>query len=214
MKVDEFFSKFVEGYLFGDLDAMSSCTSDPRTGFGAVCYPMVATTCAGMELLGGLLAPREKRFNAHCGREYFLRYWNDYFGAVFPDYMVLGVLVYPLARHGIAHGYVAKHGVMVSKSVGNALRVDREKKEIEIDANAFYRDFKSSYEERVVPILAKEGDDGGINQVSVQLQLEAMDEVFGAQAREPFASLPELPLGVIRSAPQLGASGAMGPVPR
>lgn len=79
MNIDDFFKQFVEGYLLGDLESMSEVVVKPGKTFGGVGYPMVATTLAGMELLGQLLMPNTDPFDQNKGNEYFLNYWNNYF---------------------------------------------------------------------------------------------------------------------------------------
>jgi len=56
MKIDEFLLRVVDGYLLHDLENMATFTTQVGT-VGAMGYPMLVSTLAGMELLGNLLMP-------------------------------------------------------------------------------------------------------------------------------------------------------------
>jgi hypothetical protein len=63
MTIDDFLTKFVEGYLFHDLENMSNLKVLPAQVDGAAGYPIVATVMAGIELLGNLLTPNISSFD-------------------------------------------------------------------------------------------------------------------------------------------------------
>ncbi len=107
----EFLQWNVEGYLFKDLEAMQPISA-PGTDGGGVGYPMLITTFAGIELLGGLVSGSE--FNTNAGGVYFKKFWADYLypGANAEE---AGDALYQLARHGLAHGFVVKGSIAVGK---------------------------------------------------------------------------------------------------
>src|SRR5262245_21182594 len=57
MNINDFLTQYVEGYLFEDLHSMAAIGLPKGKSCGAVGYPMVAATVAGIELLGGLTYP-------------------------------------------------------------------------------------------------------------------------------------------------------------
>ena len=115
MKIEDFFRQYIEGYLLGDLENMSTLGPLKGKNYGAVGYPMMSTVLAGMELLGGLLMPNLKPFDPRKGESYFLHYWDNYFAVENPTYASLGLLFRRLARHGINHVFLAKQGILVDK---------------------------------------------------------------------------------------------------
>jgi hypothetical protein len=74
MTLDEFLERFVEGYLFEDLCSMAAIKLSDGQRYGAVGYPMVMTTLAGVELLGILTAT--KRFHPNEGDDRFREFWQ------------------------------------------------------------------------------------------------------------------------------------------
>jgi hypothetical protein len=56
MTLDDFLSRFVEGYLFEDLRSMAAIRLPEGVLYGAAGYPMVMTALSGVELLGMLTA--------------------------------------------------------------------------------------------------------------------------------------------------------------
>ncbi|HEY3234523.1 MAG TPA: hypothetical protein VGJ84_07390 [Polyangiaceae bacterium] len=55
MKIREFLTRYVEGYLFKDLDSMAQCQLPSGSKEGAVGYPMVMTAFAGIVQEGAQL---------------------------------------------------------------------------------------------------------------------------------------------------------------
>lgn len=150
MNIIDFFKHYVEGYIFGDLEAIASLGGRKYGGAG---FPMILTSLSGMELLGNLLFPSEDEFDEMKGRDYFLNYWDNYFSETYPKYKGLGPLFYKLMRHGIAHNFLTKPGVYISKNSSWQTEIKLDTKEILIDCIVFYREFKFSYESKVISIL-------------------------------------------------------------
>lgn len=205
MTADDFFAKVVEGYLFGDLESMAECDGPSDSPYGAVGYPMVATLCAGMELLGGLLMPDGHEFRTREGDVYFLNYWDNYLSVTWPDAAGQGRLMYQLVRHGIAHAAFAKPGIFVNVTSNRA--VSRGEYELVIGSRALHRAFRTSYDDHVRPLLGT--DDGAVNRKSIQVHLDQMESWYQLQARREFEASPE-PGGVPRSALHLGEAGVSG----
>jgi hypothetical protein len=53
LTLGEFLERYVEGYLFADLQSMAA-VKVPAGQYGALGYPMMMTALAGVELLGAL----------------------------------------------------------------------------------------------------------------------------------------------------------------
>lgn len=170
----------MEGYLFSDLDKMSLIKLQGQERYGASGYPIVASVCAGMELLGSLVYPHSKKFNELSGNEYFRFFWNEYMTKK-PEYIPqLGILFRKLVRHGLAHSFLAKPGVCVLKDdPSQHLRVGSH--ELFVDANAFIRDFKEVYTNFWKPSLtvSNVGD-------HVQLRLESMLRIYESSSIKEF----------------------------
>ena len=112
MELDAFIEQWVEVYLLGDLRSMAELPPDKSgTEYGGAGYPMLATTVAGMELLGLLLMRDGSQFDPRRGRDHFANYWNHYLVPARPLYRSLEDLLYTLVRNGIAHTFMAKHKV-------------------------------------------------------------------------------------------------------
>src|SRR5689334_14597119 len=69
MPIEEFLERFVEGYLFSDLRSLADIKLPGSASFGAAGYPMVASTMAGIELLGALTSG--ETFQPKRGRRRF-----------------------------------------------------------------------------------------------------------------------------------------------
>src|ERR1700733_7801746 len=99
MMLNDFIDRFVEGYLFGDLNTMSQAAVPAGEQYGGGGYQMVETALAGMELLGGLLTPADRTFDVVDGNTNFLNFWDNYFARQNPSYSHLGRLYRQLMRN-------------------------------------------------------------------------------------------------------------------
>lgn len=229
MVIDEFFERFVDGYLLGDLQSMANITVPQGKTYGGVGYPMVATTLAGMELLGQLLMPDIDPFDPDCGNDYFLNYWNNYFSKNNPTYTGLGRIFRQLARNGISHSFVAKPGILVEKGTNRQMSLDTTRNEIYIDCIVFYKEFEDSYLKLVKPIV-----DGALGtflttKSNMQTRLDNFGSAYIDDSTRLFSALPALHVSTINTTRRAqvpvspfflshgvrasGASGLRGPVP-
>lgn len=193
MTVDIFFKNFFEKYLIKDLKSMARIR--PKKRGGSVGYPMVLTTMSGIELLGGLLSLSS--FNAHVGDRYFSNYWKNYLApnSSNPQYRItnIEILVYQLARHGIAHSFIAKEGIVISKEYpAHHLILDTQTNQLAIDSTQFYKDFVSSYENKVKPIIAGTNA-GSISKTTIQDRLDEMATIYKGQSTTSFGQIPSQP---------------------
>lgn len=192
MTIDEFLNKFVEGYLFHDLESMERITLPPGQSDGAVGYPMVSTVMAGIELLGNLLMPTSNAFNPNLGNDYFLNYWNNYLAKQYPIYTNLGKLFRRLVRHGIAHTFVAKPGILVTKGNNQEIKLDTTRQELYVDCNVLFNDFKQSYISLVKPIVFGIISNPLTTKPNMQARLDSMSTRYSADAKTEFDSLSGL----------------------
>ncbi len=215
MSIDSFLSQFIDGYLLSDLETMSHDNVAAGKEYGAVGYPMMTTILAGMELLGGLLLPSEKKFDPdHGGHDKFLHFWDYYFCTQFPAYKGLGGLFYSLIRNGVAHTFIAKHGIVIHKFSKQSIKVDLGAKEVYVDPNVFFEEFRDTYHTRVVTIEDKS---------LMQQRLNKIERAYAKKSDALFNSLQTVDqsvdvkdywpkLSLANQAWSSGASHAMGPV--
>lgn len=222
MNIDEFVGEFIDGYIASDLDTMSKSARAAGLPHGDVGYPMVLTTLAGIELLGGLLLPMGTRFTTSNGRSHFLRFWDDYLAKDFPVYVGFGELFYNLLRSGIAHTFTAKQGVYVTKGSGTPLRYDVASLRVFVDSNMFAEDFLSTYRKNFVPLLSIVDAAVDPNANSMQAHLDQMTGLYELNSKSEFKNLvpsqesldnAKRHVTVTSFSPIKGMSGPVGDLP-
>jgi len=177
LQIEDFLAIHVEGYLFGDLESMSRVAATEQE-FGAVVYPMIATSLAGIELLGNLVTPSP--FNPRGGRDAFILFWSQYLYSSEPAAQRLAGTVYELTRHGLAHVF-AKPGIVATKD-GNPERHCRRESNgsLLIDALVLTADIRAAYAHRVTPLLEASG--AGPNRSTMQARLDEMVRTYTDQS--------------------------------
>ena len=229
MVINDFFKQFVDGYLLGDLQSMAGITVPQGKTYGGVGYPMVATTLAGMELLGQLLMPNTDPFDPNRGNDYFLNYWDNYFSKNNPAYTGLGRIFRQLARNGISHTFVAKPGILVEKGTNRQMSLDTTRNEIYIDCIVFYKEFEESYLKLVKPIVDDVPGTFLTTRSNIQARLDNFGSAYTNDSIRLFSALPTLHISTINTTRRShvpvspfflsqgvrasGASGSRGPVP-
>jgi hypothetical protein len=187
--IDDFLKRFVEGYLFHDLDNIATLKALEGHDDGAAGYPMIATIMAGIELLGGLVS--QSSFSNTAGNGYFLDYWNKCLAVTNADYKNLGELFRKLIRHGLAHTFLAKHGILVTKRDPKihapTFKVDRVRNELTIDCVDFYNDFKKSYYEHIQPLIFDGKTSTLTDKATIQIRLNEMVALYQSESKEAFA---------------------------
>jgi len=193
MTIQDFLAKFVEGYLFHDLDSMAKITLPPGQNDGAAGYPMIATSLAGMELLGWILMPGKVNFDpVHGGNSYFLNFWDNYLAKQYPRYTNLGKLFRKLMRNGITHNFVAKSGIIVQKGSNKVVLIDTTRQEIYIDCIIFYQEFRDTYQVLVEPIAKGVTTSTSITVQDMQKRLDDLAQNYSNEAKTLFSGLPNL----------------------
>ena len=148
MKLDTFLRTYVSGYLLGDLRSMERFRLPRGRRTGALGYPMVMSVAAGIELLGSLSSPKPTSSHG-VGIQQFGRFWREWMYPNDPDRRRLADTVYLLGRHGIAHAFVAKPRILVTRLASakqHHLRLQHGTVDtLVIDAPTLARDFRRAY---------------------------------------------------------------------
>jgi hypothetical protein len=138
MRLLDFLERDVDGYLFEDLNSMAAVRLPSDKCYGGVGYPMVMTALAGVELLGALTSGDEFKTWKHGDRR-FCKFWRDYLYPNEPARQEVDQLVYSLVRNGLAHTYMTKGTIIVSKSCrGDHLCRDNSGQRLFVDAIALF----------------------------------------------------------------------------
>jgi hypothetical protein len=190
MIVEEFLKTVVDDYLLHDLESMANFTVQPVT-VGALGYPMMISTLAGMELLGSLLMPSKKPNNSE---QCFLEYWDNYLVEEQPVYTELGRLFLNLLRHGIAHMFIAKPGIFIEKGTGHQVTIYDygSRQELHLDCIVFFEDFRKSYFHKVKPIVDGTAKSSRTNVSITQSRLEKIIEDISKHTSQEFGKLKNL----------------------
>jgi hypothetical protein len=187
--------RILHEYLVKDLLALR----DTRVG-----YPTLMTVFAGAELIGSLVADRERGTDGHDFRHFWTQYL--YPASVRPKTEDESGIIYEFARHGVMHHFFPKGKIGVTGSdPGGHLTCNSEGVLI-LDVKVLVDDFVCTYRDRIVRIL--ETPNGQPSRASMQKRL---DDIRAAGKK----NMPRL-YGVF-DVPRLGTvvspvSGPTGPV--
>jgi hypothetical protein len=157
----------IEGYLFNDLAEMQR--DDVR-----VAFPLLMASCAGIELLGRLVAPGTAKDPG--AERCFLCYWNEYLYPDDPEKSELGRTIYTLVRNGLGHTFLLKGPIAVAKHEIRDQHLKwvadpRTGHLLHIDASQLADDLKASYNARFLP-LATTTEGEAPNRHTMQLRLD------------------------------------------
>jgi len=185
----KFLAKNIEGYLFNDLRSLIGTPPLAGQEDKGVGYPLVMTAFAGIELLGALLS--KKTFDAHDGDIYFKNYWTKYLYLSLPDTENIGVSLYRLVRHGIAHSYVLKGQIGVLRRQPSLHLKRNDGGLVCIDAVQLANDLIQSYDSIVPSIVALRT--GTVNGITMSQRLNEMEDRYKTQASSrPLSSFPNI----------------------
>ena len=174
--LSEFLKRNVRGYLLSDLQTLRLAT--PPTGpDGYVGYPMAMACISGIELMGLLLTYQNPKIDD--GLQNFSHFWKRYVYAADAKKAALGGAVYELVRHGVAHTFLTKAGVQISKNNTNHLQMVGEV--VNVDVLTLHTDFLSAYES-VEGVLLGHQTDPAIDVAQVQARLDKLLAEFQASA--------------------------------
>jgi hypothetical protein len=211
-RLDDFLAHNIDGYLMYDLRTMQVDDADGK-GVG---FPLLMSTCAGIEFLGALLSSNS--FNTFGkGYVYFGDYWKS---ALYPapsPYTGFGDPTYQLVRHGIAHTFLLKGDVGVTRNdPGSHFKRDSTGI-LMIHAVQLARDFIDSYEHRVKSHLDPAAPPA-VRQ-RMEARLSEIESVYQAQSLHHGSAFQSAPLlGATAPITQSNApagtpGGPTGPLP-
>jgi len=183
--LDAFLEKNVEGYLFGDLATLKIATHQPERTYGAVAYPLLLSTFAGIELLGALVSSRA--FVPNNGSKYFDSFWRNYLYNTDAARADAGASIYKLARHGLAHSFVVKGTLEVVKHAPHLHLVRMNNGAFSVDAVQLATDLETAYQTRV-KVLAR-AVSGTVTTHTMSDRLNEMATEFQQQASPIMNSL-------------------------
>ncbi len=191
MTIKDFLTHSVEGYLFKDLKNMGQIQPPPPEDKGAAGYPMLMSALAGMELLGYLLMPNDDLFDGtgQSDNAYFSNYWNHYFAAEEPKYKGLSETFRSLIRNGLAHTFLTKHGIVVTKGTNRKIIVNATQKELHVDASVFCQELVDSYTRYVRPIVDGTATGAATTPERMQMKLDSVEAEYAKKSKNLFDTL-------------------------
>lgn len=184
-RLDDVLSHNIEGFLYYDLATMAA--DDPHGG--GVAYPILTSTCAGIEFLGALLSKMPFRSFGRSA-SYFGAYWREYLYPPPSDRAELGKAIYKLVRNGLAHSFAMKGRIGTLRKKSELHLVRDPKGVLVIDAVQLARDFMESYHSRIKPLLTIDGD----VRASMQQRLSEMESVYEAEAEKQIHAFQAVPM--------------------
>ncbi|HVY72695.1 MAG TPA: hypothetical protein VG984_01425 [Candidatus Paceibacterota bacterium] len=207
MTVDAYLKEYIEGYLFKDIEGIQKGIPMPLPPgeFGTAAYPILMSCLAGMEMLGYLLMRDGKGFEIkpRVGETRFLNYWDNYFSKQNTVYTGLGEIFYVLLRHGLAHAFLSKHGIWVTRGTREDTKVNTRSRSISLDADVFFEEFKRSYFDLAKPVIL----------TGSQAQLDDFLAKSQTQSDKEFEELDKRGIARDDLTYDMRARGASGPAP-
>jgi hypothetical protein len=152
MTLDQYLERFIEGYLFGDLQSMAAFRLPAGQQWGNLNYPMLMTALAGIEVLGVLTSRAPYKPEHGAGR--FREFWRDYVYVDRPAFGRLDSVAYEFIRHGLAHSFITKPMVVVTKNQDPRHLHRRNDHVLCIDAVTLADDLRTAYFDRLKPKIA------------------------------------------------------------
>jgi len=177
MRLDDFLRKYVDGYLFADLETLRTAGPPAPAADGHVGYPMFTACAAGIELLGFLVSDGSVAFKDRKPNENFVEYWKTY---LYPDEPRAGVgmAIYQLVRNGVAHMFTAKSPT-IAKRGEHLVQVDGVTR---VNVVELSDDFRRSYSMHVRPIV--EGKRCGARGETAVTMQDRLDEILARYKRD------------------------------
>lgn len=179
--LDNFLMRAVEGYIFEDMKTMKAATLGDGRSAGALGYPLIMATFAGIELLGVLVS--DKEFTGQSDQKDFCRFWEQYLYSENAARKDVGQPLYLLLRNGLAHGHVARGGIEVTKGAPDEhLLYDENEQTVYIDACQLADDFMECYGRKIKRLLEVDAASEGPSRATMNKRLEEMTYRYGKMA--------------------------------
>jgi hypothetical protein len=174
MEIEDFLKRFIDQYLLRDLASMAA-VSPPPGETGACGFSMVLVALAGCELLGSITYP--KPFRPLEGRRHFAHFWRS---AMYPTDAVradLAETIYKLVRHGLAHAFITKPRILVTKTAGTVNHLCRQPDgSLTVDCLALAHDFRRGYEQFVLARMSTPSDRAALQRQLDDIQNASWDD--------------------------------------
>lgn len=214
MRIKSFLKKYVDGYLFKDLNTLRKIKLRKNQRIGGVGYPMMMTLLSGMELLGGLLQKKEfDPFSKH----YFRNFWNNFLSVKFNKYANYEPVFRRLIRNGIAHTFITKSGIYITKGAPEEHLKQYKNGTFTyliVDIHELHSDFLATYEDLIKPIIYKDKAYMDINKEVVNTRLNEMINIYDNESIKILEAIPLQPniqirdfMNVLNSLASVPASG-------
>ncbi|MEI7539429.1 MAG: hypothetical protein WCJ36_01510 [Candidatus Saccharibacteria bacterium] len=160
---DAFIAKFIDTYFFDDLETIRTI----KKMKGNVAYLYIFAVCSEMEFLGALLREKSSLKQGKVDTSNALsHYVKNYLIPVIDEqykegYKLFQKVAPALIRNGIAHSYAPKGPIAVGRYDHLYKHVTFQQingvKQLFINADALYLDFKKSYIDMVKPLIQPNG---------------------------------------------------------
>jgi len=186
MELKIFLEKYVEGYLFGDIETMKRSVQQQGKDYGAVGYPLLISTIAGIELLGALTSTSTFDTNAGTGKKHFEYFWEIYLYPMDESRAKAGKHIYQLVRHGLAHTFVVKGNINVVKNNIKCHLVKDADGGIYIDAVQLAVDLEEAYKKFKTLLNLTEGP---VNATTIKSRLNEIEKEYVGQSEKHMDNL-------------------------
>jgi hypothetical protein len=188
MRVGLFLDRFVQGYLFSDLETMKYAGAP--SGDGRLGYPMFTGCAAGIELLGFLIS--DGSIVKPKPWQNFVRYWETYLYPGDPARRGAGMSVLQLIRNGIAHTFTSK-APTIAKEGPHLVNIDGVAR---VNVVELAEDLCRTYYSDLRPVVdGKQIGRIGETTVSIQRRLDELMATHEANLNTHSAGLIPLPCG-------------------
>lgn len=104
-KILDFYRIFIEGYIKGDLEVLSTIKPNPDNGLRGCTIPTAMTIISSMDLLGLLLNENGKVNDSQTNISFFIKFENFKFFPRYGDNEIEKIFNY---RHGMMHHFFPK----------------------------------------------------------------------------------------------------------
>lgn len=141
----KFILEVVVGWMLGDLENMVTKIQPIKNGAGNCNFPIVLYIFSCIEFLGYLSANKlipdgSNNYTKRRAWFYMNSFFNDNYLSQLRPYEANFITIF---RHGLAHEFFAK-AAGVSRNTGTLITYNTNFKSLVLDADEFYRAFKSS----------------------------------------------------------------------
>lgn len=178
--IKEFLEKHIDGYLICDIRRMSEIKAF-ENGYGACGYPMLMSILSGVELIG--ILNYSTKINAELFRSNSRAFFENGWGILFSKNAKYSEestckIFRELIRNGLAHMYLSKPNVGVTKSHPEA-HLQSENGIFFVHPTELFNDFIKAYEEIKSSMLKSQECQDRLNEILYFMTLESVELLRG-----------------------------------